>query len=265
MKLLLKFAVFGAVLFAPAALLGQSLVNGTVINGNRFKPVPNVTVHLVNKTRKPPIDQVQQTDPDGHYSFEEVPPGPSYAVAVYDATGKLLGTDASFEVLPDSRHTALPDLDISKGVLADREAKSGGLIQNDLSVSLGANISNQQLRVLPLYNRTFLALGLIQPGVHDVPQGSPLQQAGFSIAGSQPTSTNFLLDGVDNVASSNNQAIPFQINEAVQEFRVIYAAPDMIPAPSVFRAILRRLPSLSRSPVWIRSSTAAISLGGRRS
>lgn len=205
----------------------QSLVDGRVIFGNSFKPVPRMRVHLVNKSRKPPIDLTQMTTEDGRYSFDDVPSGPGYAVAVYDSTGKLVGTDASFEVLPDARHTALPNIDIAKGVLADREERSGGLIQNDRDVSTGANISNQQLRVLPLSNRTFLALGAIQAGVHDVQQGSPLQGAGFSITGSPTTSTNFLLDGVDNVASSNNQAIPFQVNEAVQEFRVIYAAPDM--------------------------------------
>ena len=226
MKLLLKSAALVLLLCASAAAFGQSLVDGRVVFGNRFKPV-QVTVHLVNKAHKPPIDLIQQTTSDGRYSFDDVPPGKDYAVAVYDATGKLVGTDPQFEVLPEARHTALPDLDLAKGVLADREVKSGGLIQNDTSTSPGANITNQQLRVLPLYNRTFLALGLIQPGVHDVPPGSPLQGAGFSIAGSRPTSTNFLLDGVDNVASSNNQAIPFQVNEAVQEFRVIYAAPDM--------------------------------------
>ena len=101
------------------------------------------------------------------------------------------------------------------------------MIENDRGVSPGANISNEQLRVLPLYNRNFLALGLIQPGVHDVEQGSPLQGAVFSIAGSRSTSTNFLLDGVDNVASSSNQAIPFQVNEAVREFRVTYATPSV--------------------------------------
>ncbi|ADW71073.1 outer membrane beta-barrel protein [Granulicella tundricola] len=227
MKRLLKSAVFLLLFSASMAAFGQSLVDGRVVFGNNFKPVPQLTVHLVNKTRKPPVDETQLTAPDGRYSFDDVQPGKDYAVAVYDNTGKLVGTDASFEVLPDSRHTALPNIDISKGVLADREVKSGGLIQNDQGVVPGANISNQQLRVLPLYNRTFLALGAIQPGVHDVPQGSPLQGAAFSIAGSQQTSSNFLLDGVDNVASSNNQAIPFQINEAVQEFRVIYAAPDM--------------------------------------
>src|SRR5207248_9421241 len=29
-----------------------------------------------------------------------------------------------------------------------------------------------------------------------------------------------MLDGADNVASSSNQAIPFQVNDSIQEFRV---------------------------------------------
>ncbi|MEO6801992.1 MAG: hypothetical protein ABI197_01970 [Granulicella sp.] len=227
MNICLKTAVLLILISASITAIGQSLVDGRVVFGNSFKPVPQLTVHLVNKNRKPPMDLTQLTTSDGRYSFDDVPPGPDYAVAAYDSTGKLVGTDASFEVLPDARHTALPNIDISKGVLANREVLAGGLIQNDQGVTPGANISNQQLRLLPLFNRTFLALGAIQPGVHDVPPGSPLQGAAFSIAGSPATATNFLLDGVDNIASSNNQAIPFQVNEAVQEFRVIYAAPDM--------------------------------------
>ena len=41
------------------------------------------------------------------------------------------------------------------------------------------------------------------------------------MAGARPSSNNFLLDGMDNVASSINQAIPFQVNDAIQEFRVV--------------------------------------------
>ncbi len=36
----------------------------------------------------------------------------------------------------------------------------------------------------------------------------------------------FMLDGMDNKASSSNQAIPFQVNDAIQEFRVVTATSD---------------------------------------
>ncbi len=35
-----------------------------------------------------------------------------------------------------------------------------------------------------------------------------------------------MIDGMDNVASSSNQAIPFQVNDAIQEFRVVTATAD---------------------------------------
>ena len=87
-------------------------------------------------------------------------------------------------------------------------------------------ISSDQLRTLPLYNRNFLALGLLSISTHDVQAGSTLAGASFSISGQEPTANNFLLDGLNNVASSNNQAIPFQVNDAIQEFRVVYVNPD---------------------------------------
>ena len=95
-----------------------------------------------------------------------------------------------------------------------------------LSTSLSTVISSEQLRTLPLYNRNFLALGLLGISVHDVQAGSALGGASFSISGQQPTANDFLLDGMNNVAAGNNQAIPFQVNEAIQEFRVVYANPD---------------------------------------
>ncbi len=233
------FCVALAMCSLPALSAGQAaapstsqdteggIVIGRVVNGNGAKPVVGYTVHLVNKNLAPGVDRTAVTGDDGGYEFDGVRAADKYAVAVYDATGKLVGTDPSFPVAQDSAHTAVPDLDISRGLTAELTVKAGGLIQLDKGISPGSNVGNEQVRLLPLFNRNFLNLGLIQPGVHDVPQGSPLQGAAFSIAGSRATSTYFLLDGVDNVASDTNQAIPFQINEAVREFRVTYANPDL--------------------------------------
>src|SRR5271165_6859019 len=105
-------------------------------------------------------------------------------------------------------------------------AASRPISLDTLSTSLSTVISSDQLRTLPLYNRNFLALGLLGISVHDVQAGSALGGASFSISGQQPTANDFLLDGMNNVAAGNNQAIPFQVNEAIQEFRVVYANPD---------------------------------------
>jgi len=95
-----------------------------------------------------------------------------------------------------------------------------------LSSAVSTVITSNQLRNLPLFNRNFLAVGLLVSSTHDVPAWSELKDTTFSISGERPTSNAFLLDGMDNVASSSNQAIPFQVNDAIQEFRVTTANSD---------------------------------------
>ena len=58
-------------------------------------------------------------------------------------------------------------------------------------------------------------------GGHDTGGADPLFGGSFSVAGNRSTGNGFLLDGADNLASSTNQAIPFQVNDAIQEFSVI--------------------------------------------
>ncbi len=105
-------------------------------------------------------------------------------------------------------------------------AASHPITLDTLSMSLSTVLTSDQLRTLPLYNRNFLALGFLSITTHDVQAGSTLAGASFSISGQQPTANNFLLDGLNNVAAGNNQAIPFQVNDAIQEFRVVYDTPD---------------------------------------
>jgi Carboxypeptidase regulatory-like domain len=100
------------------------------------------------------------------------------------------------------------------------------LVLENLSTAMSDVITSARLRTLPLYNRNFLALGLLASSTFNVPAGSVLQGATFGVSGQRLTSNDFLLDGMDNVASGNNQAIPFQVNDAIQEFRVVYATSD---------------------------------------
>ena len=97
---------------------------------------------------------------------------------------------------------------------------------DSISTAVSTVITSNQLRSLPFFNRNFLALGLMVSSTHDVPAWSELKDTTFSISGQRPTSNAFLLDGMDNVASSSNQAIPFQVNDAIQEFRVVNAGSD---------------------------------------
>ncbi len=55
------------------------------------------------------------------------------------------------------------------------EMKAVDAVQSDIaSTAVSGVITGEQLRPLLLYNRNFLALGLLTPETHDVGQGSPL-------------------------------------------------------------------------------------------
>ncbi|HEX3435974.1 MAG TPA: carboxypeptidase-like regulatory domain-containing protein [Pseudacidobacterium sp.] len=263
MRYLVRVLICAGVLLSGCVFaFGQTRVDGQVLNGDAFHPVSGATVRLVN----PAINLIQttQTDQDGDFEFPVVPPQSGYVIQVLDANGKVLASSDSFDLNVGQAHTTVPPIDISSALAPPAPAPAAApaapatpsptsqaapapppatppaplpaqsktqAIQNDLNVSLSANITRTQLSELPLFNRNFLVLGLLLPGVHDVDPGSPLAGAAFSISGSRTTANNFLLDGSNNVATSSNQAIPFQVNDSVQEFRIVYANPDMRYAP----------------------------------
>jgi hypothetical protein len=85
---------------------------------------------------------------------------------------------------------------------------------------MGGVIDSRDLRTLPLADRDFLDLALLVPGTYPVEQGSSLQGASLVVNGVRADMNNFLLDGTDNNDYTINQSLPFQIVEALQEFRV---------------------------------------------
>ncbi len=141
--------------------------------------------------------------------------GPADPTSLADAEPQQTASPPVGAPGPAAPATALQPVAASRPIALDR-----------LSTSLSTVVTSDQLRTLPLYNRNFLALGFLSIGTHDVQAGSTLAGASFSISGQQPTANDFLLDGMNNVAAGNNQAIPFQVNDAIQEFRVVYADPD---------------------------------------
>lgn len=251
---------------ASACAWAQTQVHGQVLNGDIFHPVSGTTVRLVNPSTQRvlttqtdqdgnfefPVVQpgsgyviqvvdatgksVAQSDAFDLYvgqPFETVPPidisqqaqaAPTAAPAqpVPPPTQSTAGNQPPANSIPA---TAPPPKAVIATLAPVQKPKSQA-IQNDTNTSLSANITPVQMAQLPLFNRNFLALGLFLPGVHDVDPGSPLAGAAFSISGSRTTANNFELDSSNNVASSTNQAIPFQVNDSVQEFRIVYADPD---------------------------------------
>src|SRR5438874_5331318 len=217
---LLVFAATSAL-----AATQNAVVYGTVYDaaGN---PVAGVSVSLDNPSLG--FARSTTTGSDGSYNFAEVPPAEGYRLTA-SRGGAKIDIRSGITVNVGDERVILPPLKEQPIVAAATGAKhevketkleSQGVRNETVSTAQSGVITGDQLRTLPLYNRNFLALGILTPNTHDVEAGSEIAGATFSVNGQRPSSNNFLLDGADNVASSSNQAIPFQVNDSIQEFRV---------------------------------------------
>jgi hypothetical protein len=102
----------------------------------------------------------------------------------------------------------------------ERAARAPSVSLELVSTTLGRVIDSRTVRTLPLVGRDFIDLALLVPGTYPVEQGSALEGASLVVNGVRANMNNFLLDGVDNNDYTINQSLPFQIVEALQEFRV---------------------------------------------
>ncbi len=209
-------------LAVPAyAATQNAVVYGTVYDaaGNAM---PGVSVALENAALG--FSRTAITSSDGSYNFAEVPPADDYKLTA-SKDGKTLDIRAGIAVNVGDERVILPPLKeqaaAATGGQVVAQTMAGQAVTNEtVSTTIGGVITGDQLRSLPLYNRNFLVLGLLTPNARETEPGSELAGASFSIAGNRPSNNNFLLDGADNVASSSNQAVPFQVNDSIQEFRV---------------------------------------------
>ena len=197
----------------------NAVVYGTVYDaaGN---PMAGATVTLENAALG--FTRATTTGSDGSYNFAEVPPAENYKLTAAKGAKKL-DIRAGITVNVGDERVILPPLkeQAATAPVVEKQSESQAVRNETSSTTISGVITGDQLRSLPLYNRNFLALGLLTPNTHDVEGGSELAGASFSVAGNRANQNNFLLDGADNVASSSNQSLPFQVNDSVQEFRVI--------------------------------------------
>jgi len=199
----------------------NAVVYGTVYDaaGN---PMAGATVTLENPALG--FTRTATTGSDGSYNFAEVPPAEGYRLTASQGDKKL-DIRAGITVNVGDERVILPPLKeqavTAAAPVVAKEAEGQAVRNETVSTSISGVITGDQLRALPLYNRNFLALGLLTPNTHDTEASSGLRGASFSVAGNRAWQNNFMLDGADNVASSSNQSLPFQVNDSVQEFRVV--------------------------------------------
>jgi hypothetical protein len=209
-------------LAAPVfAATQNAVVYGTVYD-SAGNPMAGVTVTLENPALG--FSRASTTGSDGSYNFAEVPPAEGYKLTAAKS-GKKLDIRSGITVNVGDERVILPPLKeqaaAATAPVVERKSEAQAVRNETVSTTMSGVITGDQLRSLPsTLNRNFLSLGTLTPNTHDVEGGSELTGASFSISGTRPATNDFLLDGSDNVASSSNQAVPFQVNDAIQEFRV---------------------------------------------
>ncbi len=217
--------VLAILLLAAAPMFAatqNAVVYGTVYDASG-NPLPGITVNLDNAGQG--FARETATGSDGSYTFSEVPPADGYRLTAA-RSGKKIDIRSGITVNVGDERVILPPLKeqaaaTTNAPVVERKVEAAAVANETVSTAISGVINGDQLRSLPVaLNRNFLNAGLIPPQTHDVAAGSELSGASFSVSGMRDNSNNFLLDGSDNVASSSNQAVPFQVNDAIQEFRV---------------------------------------------
>jgi hypothetical protein len=216
----------------------QALVTGRVTDQLTGKAVPDAWVAYENRATN--TSGKQQADVRGFYALPLLPPGiysitsgaDNYQPRRYDslsvAVAAALNLDFAlrritdifdhnlFRSVPTGKLLSFygPDVDTSRAVLVQAPDVGEGRIDSGLSDV----IDPTQIEALPLTGRDVYTALLLQPGVTADPTAT--RGLGFSVNGQRPSSSSFLLDGVesDNYLISGPLLTPAP--EAIQEYRL---------------------------------------------
>jgi outer membrane receptor protein involved in Fe transport len=170
------------------------------------------------------LTRAATTDRGGEYVLVELPIG-HYRIRV-EAKGyqKYLQEGISLDVNQNatvSVHLKLGAETQQVEVNADAQ-----MVQSTVS-SLGETVMQREILDLPLVERDFSQLGLLQTGV--VPLTPGLRDAGgparanqgYAVDGQRPESNNFLIDGADNTSAVDSGFVLRPPIDAIAEFKIL--------------------------------------------
>jgi hypothetical protein len=165
-----------------------------------------------------------KTNEDGIYAFPRVPAG-QYEVRVEAAGFK---TFVQERLLLDVNQRARLDATMQVGGVSESVSVSAdaALLQAD-TTQVGTEINPQTINHTALISRNPVALTLLAPGVvtpNPTTMNNGIRSQGNGrpyVNGNREEANNFLLDGIDNNLTTENQTA-YQPNlDAIQEFRMI--------------------------------------------
>lgn len=213
-----------AALAAPPAL-GQSAnaaLSGAVKDETGgVLPGASVVIRNVDTSLKRELT----TDPRGHFSAQNLPPGPYEVTVTMSGFAKKLLTSIRLSV----GHETVLSVGLSVRQLEDTvEVAAEQAAVDTTTGSTGTLISEEQIKGLPLNGRSFIELATLTPGVQLTQTGGRTTSTGFgvklSVNGSRYTANLFTLDGTslnDEYSQAGGASGNVLGVEAIREFRVL--------------------------------------------
>ena len=218
------FALAAILALTPGLLQGQAIgggqIQGTVMDTNGAV-VPGATVTATQTDSG--LTRTVISGGDGGYNLPNLPVGP-YQIEVsksgfnpYRQSGIVIQVGNNLNV-----PVALKVGTSTQTVEVDAEAS---MVQTE-DQSVSQVIDSQRVVDLPLNGRQATSLILLSGASTVAPSGDNVGSKNYpsevtlSVAGSQGTQTEYLMDGADNTDSFSNVNLPFPFPDALQEFSV---------------------------------------------
>ncbi|MFN0108231.1 MAG: carboxypeptidase regulatory-like domain-containing protein [Blastocatellia bacterium] len=201
------------VLFSSGAATSPTGSVSGVIKDPAGVPFPKVKLTLVNSATG--RQQIAMTDAKGRFQFLQLEP------ALWTLSAEATGCKrATVPVVIQVDQITQVEFAMQLGALTEtvEVAVIAPLLERG-KATLSYVVASQSVAGLPLNGRQYLDLALLTPGT--IPAAPATQGNGFNSAGARSQSNVYLLDGISNQDTQQNDALnQFRISDAVQEFAV---------------------------------------------
>jgi len=223
-RLLVRFCVFSCVVFVTCVLMfGQAdtSIRGTVTDPSGAS-IPNAQVTVANTATG--LERHTATSSSGEYELLQIPPGPYRLTVEAQGFKKYEATNVQLQVnSPATVNVALEIGGTSETVAVTGETP----LLNTVNASIGAVMTENQVKELPIEGRDVASLYSLQPGVVFLGNNPNMDQdtdtRSGAVNGARSDQSNIMLDGVD----ANDQTRGYAFNsvlrmtpDSIQEFRV---------------------------------------------
>jgi Carboxypeptidase regulatory-like domain/TonB dependent receptor len=226
---LLCAAMIVALLFITAPAWSQEVtgaINGTITDPSG-SPIVGATVTATDTARG--TEYPTQTNGDGAYYLTHLPVG-NYTLKV-EAKGFQIAAHPPFDLVLSQ--VARVDVQMTVGAISQTVEVTGlaPLLQTE-TTELSTHIDHVVTENIPLITGNYNQLTLLTPGAVSTNTGAftsgqnTFQVGRPYINGNREQTNNYILDGIDNNQSDNNEVAYSPSTEAIQEFNLVTQNPS---------------------------------------